>query len=69
MAADDYCKRKTVYHAINEFASKCSITWGLLVRRAPTLAEALAVDANDIRQGEAWAMRAALEAQRRTGDA
>jgi len=37
---------------------------GLVVKRAPTLDEALAVDANDIRQAETWAMRAALLAQR-----
>lgn len=33
---------------------------GVLVKRAPTLEEALAVPPNDIRQSEVWAMRDAL---------
>jgi len=40
-------------------------TDGVVVKRAPTLEEALAADPSDIRQAETWAMREALLAKER----
>jgi len=66
---DTHYRIPSVYISIEEHGvcSYClrfadGIEDGVLVKRSPTLEEAMAVPANDIRQAETWAMRTALQA-------